>query len=732
MLDFLRAAARYLRPYWRQAALIVLSQAPATAFITLQPLLLRALIDDAIVAANARLAAWLIAAMVGLLLLHGLGDLANHYLVARVVASVMSDLRLRIFTHLQRLSVSFYTRSRAGDLLARFTTDLEGVERSLADDVPLAIYCGLTLIVGAGLLVSLEWRLALALLILLPAMPVLPRLLAPRAAAASDQRQRAAARVLASMHENIAAQLVVRAFGLQGLMRSRFSADLAGLARASAQAGLQNGLLAASMTASGYALLALAMAAATFLAIHGVVTVGSVIAIFELLWFMVSAVQQLSGIVEPFQRAASGLRRVQQLLDERPEVADRPGAPPLPALHTGIRFESVDFAFPGGETVLKDVDLTIPARRTVAVVGQSGSGKSTLLSLLLRFHDPTRGAVLLDGHDLASATVASLAGQVGAVFQESILFDTTIRENIRLGRPEAADGEVEAAARAAGIHDFIAALPRGYDSPAGEGGARLSGGQRQRIALARALVRRPALLVLDEATSALDPETEAGIVATLNELRGRQTIVSVTHRLATARDADLIVVMAGGRVVEEGTHESLLARNGLYTRLWDQQSGFVVSPSGRRAVIEPHRLAAIPLFSWLEIDLLARFAARFTTVEVGADQTLFEEGEPGDVLFVIVRGLVDVTRRQEDHVERRVSVLQDGDFFGEIALLDEVRRTATVRARTPCLLLGLDRGDFRELLDEVPVLREVFEKVARVRRAELQDEFSFLPPAAPL
>ena len=291
---------------------------------------------------------------------------------------------------------------------------------------------------------------------------------------------------------------------------------------------------------------------------------------------------------------------------------------------------------------------------------------------------------------------------------------------------------MEAAAHAAGIHDFIAALPGGYDSPAGEGGARLSGGQRQRVALARALVRRPAVLVLDEATSALDPETEAGIVATLDELRGRHTIVSVTHRLATARDADLIVVMAGGRVMEEGSHESLLARNGLYTRLWDQQSGFVVSASGRRAVIEPHRLAAIPLFSWLDLGLLGRFAARFTTVDVPPDHTLFEEGEPGDVLYVIVRGRVDVTRRAADGVERRVSVLEDGDFFGEIALLDEVRRTATVRARTPCLLLGLDRGDFRDLIAEEPVLRQVFETVAHTRRAELQDEFTSLRGATPV
>jgi ATP-binding cassette subfamily B protein len=520
------------------------------------------------------------------------------------------------------------------------------------------------------------------------------------------------------MHENLAAQVVIRAFGLQKRMQARFASDLAGLEQATGHAGLVNGLLAASMTASGYALLAFAMGSATVLALRGDLTVGSVIAVFELLWFMISAVQQLANVVEPFQRAASGLRRVQELLDQQPEVTERPGAAPLPPLSAAIQFESVSFAFPGGEPVLKSVELTLPARKTVAIVGQSGSGKSTLLALLLRFHDPTKGAVRFDGRDVAEATVASLAGQVGAVFQDSILFDATIGENIRMGAPEASDADVEAAARAAGIHDFIAALPEGYRSPAGEGGARLSGGQRQRIALARALVRHPAVLVLDEATSALDPETEAGIVATLNGLRGRQTIVSVTHRLATARDADLIIVMAGGRLLEQGTHETLLEQKGPYFRLWDQQSGFVVSPSGHRAAIEPSRLGAIPLFAHLDRDRLARFAARFIPVGIPAGQAVFEEGEPGEMLYVIVRGQVDVHRGDADG-ERHVTVLEPGDFFGEIALLEEVRRTATVRARTPCLLLALDRGDFRELLAEAPELRRVFENAARARRAAL-------------
>jgi ATP-binding cassette subfamily B protein len=392
----------------------------------------------------------------------------------------------------------------------------------------------------------------------------------------------------------------------------------------------------------------------------------------------------------------------------------------------------VDFAFASGEEALRDVNLTLPARQTVAIVGQSGSGKSTLLALLLRFHDPGRGTVRFDDYDISQVTLASLAAHVGAVFQESFLFDASLADNIRLGRPEASDAEVEAAARAAGIHEFVSGLPQGYRSPAGEGGARLSGGQRQRIALARALVRHPAVLVLDEATSALDAETEAGIVATLENLHGGQTLVSVTHRLATARGADLIVVMAEGRVAEQGTHESLLAARGVYARLWEQQSGFVVSPSGREAAIQPQRLAAIPIFSGVAGELLARLAARFATMDVPVGQTLFEEDERGDRLYVIVRGRVGVSRRGPGGAELHVSVLEDGDFFGEIALLEEVRRTATVRTLAPTLLLVLDRADFQELLAEAPGLRKVFEGAAQARRAALCDASTSLGGPVPL
>lgn len=721
MRELAAATLGSLRAYRGAAALIALSQVPAVGFYTLQPLLLRALIDDAITPADGRLAALLIAGMVGLLLLHALGDLTSHYLVARVAVGVVNDLRRRIFAHVQTLSVGFHARSRAGDLLARFSSDLEVIERFLTDNFPQAIYCVLTLVAGAVILLTIEWRLGLGVLVLLPAVQLAPRVVAPRAGAASYGRQDDAGRVLATMHEGLAAHLVVRAFGLGPHMRERLGADLQRLARSTARAGLLNGILAASMTASGYALLALTMGAATALAIHGALSVGSVIAVFELLWFMVAAVQSLSSAVAPLQKAAAGMRRVQDLLDERPEVAQATGARPLPPLTQAIRFEHVEFAHAAGPAVLRDVTVTIRAGRSVAIVGPSGSGKSTLLSLLMRFHDPTAGTVTIDGHDLRHVTLESLTTQTGVVFQESFLFDGTIRENIRLGRPPASDAEVEAAARDAGLHDAVLALPMGYDTPVGERGGRLSGGERQRLALARALLRRPALLLLDEATSSLDAETEAAVNATIERLREGRTVVSVTHRLAAAVGADQILVLERGRLVEVGVHDELLDRKGAYFRAWRRQQGFVVSANGRRATIEPDRLRGIPLFEPLRDAQLTEVARRFVARTCLEGEVLVHEGDPGDTLYVIVRGRVDVTQRAADGSARSLGVLEDGDFFGEIALLEAGRRTATVRARTPGLLLTLDRDQFHELKRAVPGLTDAVARVGHARRQSDRD-----------
>jgi ATP-binding cassette subfamily B protein len=303
--------------------------------------------------------------------------------------------------------------------------------------------------------------------------------------------------------------------------------------------------------------------------VRGTLSVGGLVAVFDLLWFVVANLNALSKVVPPMQRASGGMARIQEVLGAREGVADRPGAKMLPPFGESIRFDNVHYGY-AGSRVLEGIQLTIRRGESVLIVGPSGSGKSTLLALLLRMDDPVIGSVSIDGHDLRDVTQVSLRTRMGVVFQDSFLFDATVRENIRFGNPEASDAAIEAAARDAGIHDVIAALPNGYDTRLGGGAASLSGGERQRVAIARALVRQPEILILDEPASALDAQAEAAINRTLRHVAKGRTVIAVTHRLAPAA-TDRILVMSAGRLVEDGSHAQLLARDGVYARLWAAQ-----------------------------------------------------------------------------------------------------------------------------------------------------------------
>jgi ATP-binding cassette subfamily B protein len=335
--------------------------------------------------------------------------------------------------------------------------------------------------------------------------------------------------------------------------------------------------------------------------------------------------------------------------------------------------------------------------------------------MLTRFYEPATGTVAFDGHDLKRATQDSLRRQLGIVFQESILFNTTIRENIRLGRPGATDAEVEAAARAAEIHDIIITMDRGYDTPVGERGGRLSGGQRQRIAIARAILRNPCVLVLDEATSALDAGTEASINKTLEHVARGRTVVSVTHRLAAMVNTDRIFVMDRGQLIEQGKHGELLALGGVYAKLWEKQSGFVIAEDGRQASVAPSRLHSIPMLKSLDNDTLKTLADIFVTERSPAGREVFREGDLGDKFYIVARGTLTVWVNTPDGGQKQIRTMDDGDHFGEIALMEDTPRTATVRTSTDCIFLTLARDPFLKLLQREPKLRESFKKVVAER-----------------
>ncbi|MGQ0464764.1 MAG: ATP-binding cassette domain-containing protein [Sporichthyaceae bacterium] len=350
----------------------------------------------------------------------------------------------------------------------------------------------------------------------------------------------------------------------------------------------------------------------------------------------------------------------------------------------------------------------------MAVVGGSGAGKTTLLNLLLRFYDPDRGSVQIDGVDLRALTQQSFRSHVGVVLQANFLFNDTIRANVRIGDPQADDETVELAIRRAQLHAAVQRMPDGLDTVVGEQGGRLSGGQRQRLAIARALVRDPAILLLDEVTAALDPATERAVNAMLADVAYGRTVVSVTHRLASASQADHILVMDHGRLVGQGTHDDLLRAGGVYADLWEKQSGFHVSGDGRTASVSPARLRHITLFADLADEVLARIAGLLASEYFEGDQVVFREGDEGERFFLIARGRVEVSMSDADGAERVLDRLIDGDHFGELALLQNRPRTATVRTESPSVFLTMSRSSFLLLVNSTPDVFPVLqERIAR-------------------
>src|SRR6266516_3105623 len=572
LIAVMRRALAYWRRYWVQGLLIVAATLLQQAFNTFLALSLKLIIDRALAARDGVLLLWILAGLAGGFIVALLANLCADYLTARVGANILNDLRLKMFSHLQRLSMDFFQRARTGNIVAYFSSDLADIEKGLTSRVADALLALIGLIVNVPLLFLLEWRLALLFIVALPLIMLATRAFTPRAARANYQLKQDQGQLASTVHEYVRAQPVVKVFGLQDSLLAHFRDQLAGIARSTVRANFL-ALLFRTLSSLGVLLVQLvALGAGALLALHGHLTVGALVAFMSLLSSVNKDAYNLTKKVVPsLITATGGLQRIEDLLSQRPRIVDARRAQPLPRLAKEIRFEDVSFSYTGDQLHLNHVSFTILAGEMVAFVGPSGAGKSTILSLLARFYDVAAGAVTIDGHDLRRVTQESLRAQMGFVFQDTFLFNATIRDNIRMGKLDATDAEVEAAARAAEIHDLIMRLPRGYDTPTGELGALLSGGQRQRIAIARAIIRDPAMLILDEATSALDPATETAIMATLRRLARKRTVVAVTHRLAAIHSADRIFVVDSGCVVEDGQHDELLQRRGLYHELWGKQ-----------------------------------------------------------------------------------------------------------------------------------------------------------------
>jgi ATP-binding cassette, subfamily B, bacterial len=582
----LRRVAGLFRPHRLQLgtvlALIVVS---ALAGIV-SPFLLRAILDRAIPHNDTTLLAELVGGMIAVSILGGVLGVAQTWLSNLVGQEVMHDLRSAVYRHLQRLSLAFFTRTRTGEVQSRISNDIGGVDTVVTSTATSVVSNVTTVIATTVAMFLLDWRLAAFALALVPLFVLLTRRVGRQRREITTTRQRTLADISTLVGESLSVSgiLLGKTMGRSPELAEQFTGQSRDLARLEVQQRMAGRWVMASVQTTFAVMPALVYWIGGLLIAHGSssLSIGTLVAFTTLQTRLFFPIGQLLSVQIDVQTSLALFDRVFEYLDLPVDLDEKPDAVELGPCRGDVAFEGVWFRYDDGETatepsanggagaddwVLEDVSVTVAPGTTLAIVGETGSGKTTMGYLVARLYDPTRGRVTIDGHDLRDVTFASLAATVGVVSQETYLFHASVRDNLRFARTDATDDEIEAAARAARIHELIASLPDGYDTMVGERGYRFSGGEKQRIAIARTILRNPPVLVLDEATSSLDTQTERAVQDALDQLAAGRTTIAIAHRLSTVRHADQLVVVDGGRIVERGTHDELLARGGRYAAL---------------------------------------------------------------------------------------------------------------------------------------------------------------------
>ena len=569
--ELLRRVYQWIRPYQRRLVLAMICMVMVAGFSSAQAYMIKPLLDRIFVEHDRQLLTVLPLILILIFLGKGVMYYSYHYLLDTTGQRVIRDLRKQIFAHIHSLPMSFFHRTPTGELISRVISDVTLIQGAVSKALVGVLKDMVQVVFLLGVAFYLDWRLSLVTLVLLPVSGGVIYHFAKRFRRNSTINQQTVALVSRALHETIGGQRIVKAFGMENYEQNRFARLIDRHFKIVVREVQMRSLQHPVMEMLG----GLALAGIIWYSGHQVLegnsTPGTFFAFLAALLMAYEPVKKMSGLSNIIMKGMAAATRVFELLDVQVDITDKPGAKVLPSFANKIEFCDVSFSYDGRSTALQGVNLTVPAGQVLAIVGPSGGGKSTLVNLIPRFFDVTEGKILVDGYDLRDVTLTSLRAQIAIVEQQTILFNDTIRNNISYGDLDRSEEEIIAAARAAHAMDFIRELSEGLDTMIGESGARLSGGQRQRLAIARALLKDAPILILDEATSALDTESEREVQKALENLMAHRTTFVIAHRMSTVKNADRIIVMQDGRMVEEGDHRSLLERGGVYSDLHRMQ-----------------------------------------------------------------------------------------------------------------------------------------------------------------